>query len=274
MADTKYNLVDDERNTVVTNDGATEGSIIVFLDPGHISGLKMSNDADADHDINVTAGIARDDADTENMVLPAEITKQIDAAWAVGDDAGGLDTGSVAEDTYHVFEIKRTDTGVVDILISLSLTSPTMPTNYDKKVYIGSWLTDSSFNIIPGSWHFDDFLFDNPALDVDTTLGTTAALQTLPVPDGIKVMALCNYAWENSGDEGFVYISSPDVDDEAPSKTAAPLSTFKDDAGRQDAAKISTRTNTSSQIRARADVTLEIWRISTLGWNDGLGRKA
>ena len=114
-----------------------------------IGGLQLSNDADGDHDVNITAGSARDDADAADIILASEITKQIDASWSVGDDAGGMDTGSVgATLLYAVWLIRRSDTGVEDALFSLSFTSPTMPASYDEKRLIGAVKTDGSNNII------------------------------------------------------------------------------------------------------------------------------
>jgi hypothetical protein len=122
------------------------------LPTNHKNGLILSNDSgDAAHDINVTAGKARDATDVGNLALATEITKQIDAAWAVGDDAGGLDTGTVAADTmYAVWLIKRVDTDVVDVLLSASFTAPTMPTNYTLKRLIGAILTDGGSDV----WQF------------------------------------------------------------------------------------------------------------------------
>ncbi|KKK63724.1 hypothetical protein LCGC14_2991410, partial [marine sediment metagenome] len=123
--------------------------LYVFGQMSQIAGLVLSNDADTEHDINITAGKATDGADTHLIVLASEITKRIDAAWAVGDDAAGLDTGSVANDTlYAVWLIKRADTGIEDALFSLSFSSPTMPTDYDKKRLVGYVLTDGSANIL------------------------------------------------------------------------------------------------------------------------------
>lgn len=117
----------------------------------YITGLILSNDTDADHDINITAGLCKDSTNAEVIELAAEITKRIDAAWSVGDDAGGLDTGSVAADTiYSMWVIKRSDTGVVDVLFSLSKTAPTMPTDYDFKRFIGFvWTLDGAATIKP-----------------------------------------------------------------------------------------------------------------------------
>jgi hypothetical protein len=117
---------------------------------GLVVGLETSNDTvDADHDIDITTGRARDDADSDTMILATAITKQIDAAWAVGTNAGGLDTGTVAADTwYYMWLIKRSDTSVVDVLFSTSSSAPTMPTNYDLKKLISVVRTDASANIV------------------------------------------------------------------------------------------------------------------------------
>lgn len=111
---------------------------VVFMQK-HIAGLTYSNAADATNDFTILSGSCRDSTNTEDMILSASITKRIDAAWVVGDNQGGLDTGAVANTTYHIWLIKRTDTDVVDVLFSTSATAPTMPTNYDKKRRIGSF---------------------------------------------------------------------------------------------------------------------------------------
>jgi len=124
---------------------------ILFHAPidNYITGLILSNDTDADNDINITAGLCRDSTNAEIIELASEITKRIDAGWSVGDDAGGLDTGAVAAATiYSVWLIKRSDTGVVDALFSLSMTAPTMPANYDYKRFIGYvWTLDGAATI-------------------------------------------------------------------------------------------------------------------------------
>lgn len=151
--DGRYKIVlkDSADATIATYDEVGDSSDTSTMARGHLAGLDVTLDTDTDHDVNVTAGEARDGADTEDMTLATEITKQMDSdgtfAWAVGDDAGGLDTGSPAADTtYYIWLIKRTDTGVVDVLISASVSSPTLPTNYDKKRLIGQGYTDASSN--------------------------------------------------------------------------------------------------------------------------------
>jgi hypothetical protein len=106
----------------------------------YIGGLITSNNgSDADHDIDIAIGSARSADNSDNLHLTTALTKQIDAAWAVGTNQGGLDTGSVAADTmYAIWLIKRPDTGIVDVLFSTSFTSPTMPANYTKKRLIAA----------------------------------------------------------------------------------------------------------------------------------------
>ncbi|MFQ5915801.1 MAG: hypothetical protein ACE5JS_21720, partial [Nitrospinota bacterium] len=54
-----------------------------------LAGLGLANNAvDADHDIDIAVGEARGSGDDADLNLTSAITKQIDAAWAVGTNAG------------------------------------------------------------------------------------------------------------------------------------------------------------------------------------------
>lgn len=53
------------------------------------SGLTVDEDADTEHDLNITAGKIMDSTDTYLITLSSEITKQLDSTWAAGDDSGG-----------------------------------------------------------------------------------------------------------------------------------------------------------------------------------------
>ena len=123
----------------------------------YINGFVLSNDSgDTEHDINITAGVCMDSTNGRLIRLSSEITKRADSAWSVGDDAGGMDTGTVTTSTfYYVYLIKRSDTGVVDVCISASIpsTGPTIddtpiPTAYDYYRCIGFLRSDGSGNII------------------------------------------------------------------------------------------------------------------------------
>jgi hypothetical protein len=73
-----------------------------------------------------------------------------------------------------------------------------------------------------------------------------------------------------------LYLSDPDINDEAPSSTAAPLAQIGESTGGTATnchGNASVWTNASAQIRRRsgADVTC---RLATLGWRDPRGRDA
>jgi hypothetical protein len=164
--------------------------LVAPLPMNYIAGLITSNNvADAAKDLDIAVGVARDSTDVDNMRLTAAITKQIDAAWAVGDDQGGLDTGSVAATTlYAVWLIKRSDTGVVDVLFSTSFTAPTMPTDYDRKRLIGAIKTDATPDILPYTQVGDYFRYTTPIQDVNDTTITDDTYEEAAVsvpPSGI-----------------------------------------------------------------------------------------
>jgi hypothetical protein len=116
---------------------------------GYSFGLSLSNNAvDASNDVDITSGKAASDTSPFNlMVLSGALTKRIDAAWSVGSGNGGFDTGGVsASGNYYLWLIQRSDTGVTDALFSVSNTSPTLPTSYDRKRLIGTLERSGSVN--------------------------------------------------------------------------------------------------------------------------------
>lgn len=245
----------------------------------YLAGLTLANNgSDATNDIDIAVGACRDSTNVTNMVLASALTKQLDAAWAVGTNQGMRDTGAISNATWHLFVIMRPDTGVVDVLASLSATSPSLPTNYTYFRRIGS-IIRSGGAIVLFSQNGDEFLRSASILDIDVTnAGTSAVLRTLSVPTGIKVWALFNLFTEQVATNFALYVSSPDQSDESPNVTAAPLVTI----GNTEAAApnqywlggVKVRTNTSAQIRTRQSLSGagDIQRIATLGWIDTRGR--
>lgn len=250
---------------------------------GYLAGLTLSNNGtDATNDIDIASGAARDGDNAADLVLASALTKRLDAAWAVGTNQGGLDTGSIANTTYHVWLIGRSDTGVVDVLFSTSATSPTMPTNYDQKRRIGSIMRVSAA-IVLFSQKGDEFLRLASILDVNAANpGTSAVTRTLSVPAGVQVDALVTgiVHTTDTGTRTSLLLTSLDQTDQAPSDSVAPLSDVSNIIAAETgaiylgSAPRKVRTNTSAQIRSRlsgstANVTL---RIATHGWIDRRGR--
>jgi hypothetical protein len=156
---------------------------------GHIGGLTLSNNgADATNDIDIAVGAALAGDQSALLVLSSALTKRLDAAWAVGTNQGGLDTGSIADTTYHVWLIRRPDTGVVDVLFSASATAPTMPADYTQNRRIGSIIRTGGA-IVP-FLQFGDMFKRDGVTDRNSTSAAASALLAVSVPLGIVVAPL------------------------------------------------------------------------------------
>ena len=241
---------------------------------GAIFGLTISNNGtDATNDIDVAVGQAVDDTEVEVLRLTSALTKRLDAAWAVGTNAGMLDTGVIANDAYHIFLIKREDTGVTDILASASL-SPTMPTSYTLKRRIGSILRESAA-LVAFTQDGDYFRRSVAILDIDVSGTQSAAVsRTLSVPTEVSVHALFNARFVPSAANFVYYFSDLDSTDAAPSISVAPLGDQAADAI-ADHGWHCVRTSTSAAIRSRTnDSGSHTLRIATWGWWDPRGRNS
>lgn len=255
----------------------------------YLSGLEVSNNGtDSAHDLDIAAGEARSDDDTADIALSSTFTKLGDATFAEGSGNGGMASGESlpASGTIHVWAIAKAD-GTSDVLLNnhaSSALSPTLPSGFTVKRRIASLRTDSSNNILGFSQDGDEFLLGASVLDVNVTNpGISAVLRALSVPAGIKVRAKVNWGIndETSGHANLsFYISSPDQDDQAPSITAAPLASHGGNLNsigastEIDSNELTTRTNTSSQVRTRlgASDANTNFRAATLGWFDRRGR--
>jgi hypothetical protein len=208
------------------------------------------------------------------LALTSALSKTT-SSWAVGSGNGGLDTGAIANNTtYHFYAIRRPDTGVTDVVFSTSASSPTLPTNYTQYRYLFPWRTNGSAQwvLMVYSANDDSFLLDTPVLDINTNNpGTSAVSATLAsLPTGIKVKAIINAMGTDSSGGIQLYVSSLDQSDQAPSATAAPLSTSISTTASTSSSvsKVEVRTNTSAQVRYRVQSSAGTTnvRIATLGF--------
>jgi hypothetical protein len=237
---------------------------------GHIAGLTLANNGtDANNDIDIAAGEAADSTHTSLIQLNSLITKRLDANWAVGSNQGGLDTGTEANSTwYHVFVIRRPDTGGTDVLFSTSATSPTMPTSYTEKRRIGAIYNNSSGNIDAFTQFGDIFDWTTPITDATNP---STGLLTIRVPSGVSVAARVHgeIAGLGSGEYNTVTLRGANQQN-----TTAQWHKFF--AQSPDALVMYYPallvTNTSSQIYINKETSYGTVTISTGGWIDNRGR--
>lgn len=252
----------------------------VGLAPGTLAGFAMGNNvADAVNDIDVAPGKCRGTGDAGNIVLSAAMTKQLDAVWAPGSGAGMRASGAaIADGTYHVFAIRRTDSGAVDIAADTSVTGANIAANtnaaYTQLRRIGSILRLAG-SIVGFVQTGDLFLRKAASLDMNVTgAGAAAILRACAVPVGIKVEAIVNITAGSGASGALMYLSSPDQNDEAPLQIGAPgVSIFNNPNSSNGNGPHRILTNTAAQIRTRGNAGADpAFRFSTLGWIDRRGR--
>lgn len=264
---------------IIDDTGLALGPLLGVV-PNFITGLTLSNNvSDATNDIDIATGKAADSTNTVMMSLASALTKRLDANWAVGTNQGGLDTGSIANTTYHVYLIRRPDTGVVDVLFSASASSPTMPANYTQKRRIGS-IVRSSGAIKAFVQDGDEFMWSTPVSDIAATNpGTSAVTRTLTLPVGIRVLAYLTVGATGTGASAdqakAIYISDLALADVGASNTAVSVHEFSGYAGQMQVnAQVRCFTNTSAQVRSRIQVSTAgtVLYIATNGWRDRRGQ--
>lgn len=247
--------------------------------PGILFGLTLSRDAGSATTVDVAAGVAADDGTNYFIQTTSTITKvlQSSGAWSAGTGGNGIDSGSRAASTwYHVFLIRADVDGHGDILLSTSVSSPTLPSGYTYKRRIGSILTSSSGNIVPFTQTGDLFLWFDAAYDVQAaSVGTTSTLFTLSVPPGVKVEAFIRAGYGNSAALGQCAVRSPDED----SSQTTPLVTGSGhqldnvSTSQGTTAELRVLTNTSRQVSIISNQTSNnTINIRTVGWIDQRGR--
>ena len=241
---------------------------------GFINGLHIAHDGvDTDHDIVIGIGACRDKDNTGNLELTALLTKQIDAAWAAGDDAGGLASALTltAGTWYHVFVVDDgaggTDAGFDTSDTAANLLSDSGGTMYR---HVGWVLTDGSENIYDFNRNGDHYMWRNAALTADSwSASTTAANVTVNVPP--NHLGLFNIHWATIGGSAtsvYGLLQHPD-DTQAPSSTK-----FNYSCNRQAAAVVASssfamvKANASSQVRHDEDVATGTVLLMTSGFLD------
>lgn len=234
---------------------------------GYLSGLELST-AGSSSTFAVAAGAANDVSLGGLMYQTSSISKTT-SSWAVGSGNGGLDTGAIATSTwYHVYLIKRTDTGVVDVLFSTSASSPTMPTSYTLKRRIGSMKTNGSSQWTSFTQYGDTFIWAAMATDSGTA-GTSRSSLTVTVPTGVVVEALGRPSTAAGGTNQILFTALVEAD-VAPTTTLGDLS--QQASGGSAFMRVAIFTNTSAQVGMRSSAAGTGIAFLTYGWRDLRGK--
>lgn len=255
---------------------AITGNALFPFPRGHlINGEIQNNSIDVLKDIDFLPGQARDADDTENLVLSSTLVKQLDAAWAIGTNQGGLFTGAIAANTtYHCFWIRRDSDGVIDAGFDTDVGAANIPSGWTAYRRVGSIVTDATPDIIAFHQYGDRFVWDTPVADLSAvSIGTgsrTAYAMTLP-PDVIGLFQgrLVSAAAVQTT---YVLATSSDQPDTAVTGSNFTLVNSNEFAtADSDASPFECAVDSSQQINLRSDVARNVF-ILTLGWLDTRGK--
>lgn len=143
---------------VETADNSITGLQYLAVKPVGLTLAPYSGDPDAG--ITIAPGYCTDSTRTAILALDTSLTKRIDATWSMGSGAGGLESGSVAANTYYYpWLIQRESDGTLDALFSTSRTSPALPSGWEAGRRLGVVRTDASSGVIDFVQYGDDFYY-------------------------------------------------------------------------------------------------------------------
>ncbi len=226
-----------------------------------------NNTTDSARDIDISPGQCANDANSKYLTLTSSLTKQIDAAFSKGNNQGGLDTGTVANNTFYYFwAIEEDSTSDIDILISASQTSPTMPAGWTAKRRIrGAVLTDGSANILEFLQSDNEFTYDVRILDVsDSAPGTGQNLETMSVPPNFKGKFSVHLSKSSAA---YILVLETWQTNISPSISRQDVRVTSD--GSKDSAELIKTVDSNSQIGYRSNTsTVTNFFISTLSFFD------
>lgn len=181
------------------------GGVTVFP-TGYMYGFKTyNNTTNPTYQVDIEAGVCRDEADTTNLVLTSTLTVDITQSGA-----NGLDTGSEGSwYWYYIYVIYNPTSETYAGLFSLSSTSPTLPAGYTKYRRIGSVINNGSSNFYNFNYwsdlgrerycSYDEEDEDNIEMltNGSATSWTDVYLGARIPPTGLFIYLMCRYTAAN-----------------------------------------------------------------------------
>lgn len=154
-----------------------------------------NNASDANNDIDIPAGTFMSSDGTRLLTYPGG-TIQLDVSGI-----NGLDTGSKANSTrYYVYVIYNPTSATYGAIFTATYNSPTMPSGYTLRRYVGFCITDSSGNIRAFTQTGDLVTYTTViASDVAVTNPGAASLRALSVPAIAGAEATFSYRLGDAG---------------------------------------------------------------------------
>jgi hypothetical protein len=163
---------------------------------GYVNGFAITKDADADHDLSIATGVARNSTGSASISLTGPFVKQIDAAWATGSSAGGMASSITvsASTQYNIFAISKSD-GTSDAGFDTDASATNLladASGYTNIRRIGKLITDGASNVD----YFSQVKSFGETVETSQQTLTDASNLTRPhllssTPDGVSMTMVC-----------------------------------------------------------------------------------
>lgn len=283
---------------------AAQLNSLQLLFRGRLSGLVPSfgdgaGGGDAANDLTFSAGVARDAANTGNILASSSLTKRLDAAWEAGTGNGGRAGNAAAwanaeADDWHCFLIGQSaDETAFDIIVDDDAAganiAAAVPAAWDLRRRVFSFRSGSSGEL-PAFFARElaggglEVLLSVPELEVDFTWpegpddGEHFATLEL-VPGGIQVNALIHAVLSDPSAEAHSAMlltaleqNNTAAQSQLSSDGLGQLSLYGEDAGTETRGSIRMpiRTSTARSFRYRASnsTASHTFQVVTEGWID------
>ena len=242
----------------------------------YLAGLTLST-AGSSATFSVAAGVAGDSTNADMMTLSGSISKTT-SSWTAGSGNGALDTGAIANNTwYHAYLIKRTDTQIVDVLISLSASAPALPANYTLARRIGSMKTDGSAHWLAFTQYGDNFIWSVAINEISTSSPSTSLTSVTlgGVPPGIATIVHVRGIFTSATAGNEVLMAAGDETSTLDGTSSGRNRTAEvATASIASVFQIDLQTNASAQVKYQSTTTSATLDFNTFGWIDRRGRDA
>src|SRR5580765_3351288 len=192
------------------------------LPRNYLAGLTIKNGTDTVNDVDIQPGECRDDSNSGDIVIGSVLTKQVDAAWAAGTNAGGRDAttnATLVDNTYHLFVIRNPTTGVCDAMFSSNLAAPVLPSGFTQKRRIASLVRAAGAGGFGGLQPIiqlgDYFGLATVRLDISDgqAAGGVNSIGFVSIPNGIKWLVAFSATFYTTGSIAQCRFSDPDQTD-------------------------------------------------------------
>lgn len=185
----------------------------INLIPTWFTGMELSSNAgNPNQHLDIKPGTVKNGLLT--ATLATVMTKQANAVWAAGNNAGFLEVGpKQASKTYFVHALRKVSDGSIDFIASLQPLEANVvpPAGYTVMVRVGIFLTDASNNNVRMIQRGNRVnLITQLWISTATSLTSLATSTLIPVGLSVDAGLYLNIQVSTTGADGYIVISDAD----------------------------------------------------------------